>query len=257
MQAARAEAVARFLGDDLPGALAPGGAGVERDPRMREVLEHASRQIDSRFSDDPATRGDVHSVLGQTWQALGDRDRDRGVQHMEQAARHYAEAFGNADELTLRTRYRLVRNLSYANAAKQPATSASRSATAAPRGRHRIHQPRRKRTVRALRQGQRRRAKLPLRAGADAGGRWPQRGSDGRARRARPRCTDRQRLGARPGASAQRAAPPDPDAVGRSGSRTQAARRDAAALAALGTEDAADLERLQALPVASGHGAAD
>ncbi|MCW5580097.1 MAG: winged helix-turn-helix domain-containing protein [Luteimonas sp.] len=123
MQAARAEAVARFLSDDLLGALAPGGAGFERDPRMREVLEHASRQIDSRFADDPATRGGVHSVLGQTWQALG--DRDRGVHHMRQAARHYAEAFGADDVLTLTTRYRLVRSLSYANAAGQFAEARS------------------------------------------------------------------------------------------------------------------------------------
>ncbi len=116
-QAARAEAVARFLSDDLLGALAPGAAGYERDPRMSEVLDHASTQIGTRFADDPATRGGVHAVLGQTWQALG--QRDRGVEHMREAARHYAQAFGDGDELTLRTRYALVRNLAYANAPEQ------------------------------------------------------------------------------------------------------------------------------------------
>src|SRR5690606_20866252 len=34
--AARAEAVVRFLSDDLIGALSPGGAGYERDPTVRE-----------------------------------------------------------------------------------------------------------------------------------------------------------------------------------------------------------------------------
>ncbi|HRO27390.1 MAG TPA: winged helix-turn-helix domain-containing protein [Luteimonas sp.] len=117
MQAARAEAVTRFLADDLLGAVAPGPSGFERDPRMHEVLERASSQIGSRFADDPATRGGVHSVLGQAWQALG--ERDRGVHHMREAARLYAQAFGDADELSLKTHYMLVRSLAYANSAEQ------------------------------------------------------------------------------------------------------------------------------------------
>src|SRR5690606_18156190 len=40
-QAARAEATSRFLGDDLLGALNPGGAGFERDPTIREMLQYA------------------------------------------------------------------------------------------------------------------------------------------------------------------------------------------------------------------------
>lgn len=116
MQAARAEAVARFLSDDLLGALSPGGAGYERDPSVREVLEHASLQVANRFADDPATRGGVHAALGQAWRTLG--DRERGVQHMREAVRNYAQAFGETDELTLRTRYTLARNLAFANAAE-------------------------------------------------------------------------------------------------------------------------------------------
>lgn len=117
MQAARAEAVVRFLGDDVLGAVSPGGAGYERDPTMREVLEHASVQVDGRFEDDPATRGGVHAALGQAWRTLG--QRDRAAHHLRQAERDYALAFGDADELTLRTRYALVRSLAYANAAGQ------------------------------------------------------------------------------------------------------------------------------------------
>src|SRR5690606_21515045 len=94
-----------------------------RDPHMSEVLEHASAQIGARFEDNPATRGGVHAVLGQTWQALG--ERDRGVHHMREAARDYARAFGDDDGLTLTTRYMLARNLSYANAAAQFAEAAT------------------------------------------------------------------------------------------------------------------------------------
>lgn len=117
MQAARAEAVARFLSEDVLGALSPGGAGFERDPGMREVLDHASTQVSNRFADDPATRGGVHAALGQAWRALG--DRERAIGHLRQAERHYAQAFGDDDELTLRTRYALARHLVHANATEQ------------------------------------------------------------------------------------------------------------------------------------------
>ncbi|WP_202844331.1 protein kinase domain-containing protein [Luteimonas saliphila] len=113
MQAARAEAVANFLSDDLLGALSPGGSGFERDPSMREVLELASTQVAERFPDDPATRGGVHAALGQAWRTLGDRERSIG--HLRDAERHYARAFGASDALTLRTRYALVRTLAYSN----------------------------------------------------------------------------------------------------------------------------------------------
>src|SRR5690606_36780431 len=48
MQAARAEAVVRFLSDDLIGALSPGGAGFERDPTVRQMLEHAGTPLAAR-----------------------------------------------------------------------------------------------------------------------------------------------------------------------------------------------------------------
>src|SRR3546814_1625984 len=69
MQAARAEAVVRFLSDDLIGALNPGGAGFERDPTVREMLEHAAGPLAERFGDDPATRGSIHAALGDAWRS--------------------------------------------------------------------------------------------------------------------------------------------------------------------------------------------
>src|SRR3546814_17768671 len=67
MQAARAEAVVRFLSDDLIGALSPGGAGFERDPTLRAMLEHAAGPLAERFGDDPATRGSLPPALGAAW----------------------------------------------------------------------------------------------------------------------------------------------------------------------------------------------
>lgn len=116
MQAARAEAVVRFLSDDLIGALSPGGAGFERDPTVREMLEHAGGPLAERFGDDPATRGSIHAALGDAWRTLG--DRERAADHLRQAVRHYATAFGVNDELTLKSRYGLVRTLAYAGAAQ-------------------------------------------------------------------------------------------------------------------------------------------
>lgn len=113
MQAARAQAVADFLGNDLLGALSPGGAGYERDPTVREVLEHASARIGERFADDPATRGGVHSALGQAWRTLG--DLERAAHHLREAVACHTRAFGPADEVTLSARYALVRTLAYIN----------------------------------------------------------------------------------------------------------------------------------------------
>lgn len=112
MQAARAEAVVRFLSDDLIGALSPGGAGFERDPTVRQMLEHAGTPLAARFGDDPAVHGGIHAALGDAWRTLG--DRERAASHLRQAVQDYGRAFGVDDEQTLVTRYGLVRTLAYA-----------------------------------------------------------------------------------------------------------------------------------------------
>ena len=112
MQAARAEAVTRFLSDDLIGALSPGGAGFERDPTVRQMLEQAGKPLAARFDQDPAVRGGIHAALGDAWRTLGDRERAAG--HLRQAVQDYGRAFGVDDAQTLITRYGLVRTLAYA-----------------------------------------------------------------------------------------------------------------------------------------------
>src|SRR3546814_3864895 len=70
MQAARAEAVVRFLSDDLIGALSPGGAGFERDPTVREMLEHAAGPLAERFGDDPRSEehtSELQSLMRQSY----------------------------------------------------------------------------------------------------------------------------------------------------------------------------------------------
>ena len=112
MQAARAEAVTRFLSDDLIGALSPGGAGFEGDPTVRQMLEKAGTPLATRFDQDPAVRGGIHAALGDAWRTLG--HRERAARHLRQAVQDYGRAFGVDDEQTLVARYGLVRTLAYA-----------------------------------------------------------------------------------------------------------------------------------------------
>ena len=112
MQAARAEAVTRFLSDDLIGALSPGGAGFEGDPTVRQMLEKAGKPLAQRFDQDPAVRGGIHAALGDAWRTLG--DRERAASHLRQAVQDYGRAFGVDDPQTLITRYGLIRTLAYA-----------------------------------------------------------------------------------------------------------------------------------------------
>ena len=111
-QAARAEAVVKFLSNDLLSALAPGGGAFEKDPSIKDMLEYASSKIDGKFKDDPATLGSVHGALGISWRSLG--DREQGERHLRAAVTSYEKAFGPLDEVTLRARYELVGMLAYA-----------------------------------------------------------------------------------------------------------------------------------------------
>lgn len=121
-QAARAEAVVRFLSDDLIGTLSPGGRGFERDPTIRQMLEQATVALDGRLEDDPATRGSIHAALGDAWRALG--EHERAATHLRQAAADYTLAFGEGDPLALKADYGRVRTLAYAGNAEAFAEAA-------------------------------------------------------------------------------------------------------------------------------------
>ena len=114
-QATRAEAVVRFL-DHALGAISTGNSGHGNDATIRDMLEYASAPGNGYLSDDPEVRGDIHALLGRSWRNLG--DSARGVAEYRTAVRGYAQAFGEGHELTLKTRYALVRTLAYMQTAQ-------------------------------------------------------------------------------------------------------------------------------------------
>ena len=107
--ARRSEAVKLYLSNDLIRSVTPEGAGYEDDPTIREMIEYASANVDANFGDDPATRGGLHAALAASWAALF--NSRRSADHYRKAVAAYAEAFGDADELTVLARYDLVRQL--------------------------------------------------------------------------------------------------------------------------------------------------
>lgn len=121
-QVARAEAVVRFLDHSL-GAISTGNSGHGNNATVREMLEYASDPGNGYLPDDPEVRGDIHALLGRSWRNLG--DSARGVAEYRTAVRGYAQAFGENHELTLRTRYALVRTLTYLQTAPAFAEAAA------------------------------------------------------------------------------------------------------------------------------------
>lgn len=114
-QIARAEAVVRFL-DHALGAISTGNSGHGNNATIKEMLEYASTPGNGYLSDDPEVRGDIHALLGRSWRNLG--DSLRGVGEYRTAVRGYAQAFGENHEVTLKTRYMLVRTLAYVQTAQ-------------------------------------------------------------------------------------------------------------------------------------------
>lgn len=114
-QAARAEAVVRFL-DHALGTISTGNSGHGNDPTIRDMLEYASAPGSGTLPHDPEVRGDIHTLLGRSWRYLG--DPARGVAEYRTAVHGYTQAFGESHELTLSTRYALVRTLSYVQTAQ-------------------------------------------------------------------------------------------------------------------------------------------
>ena len=112
-EAARAEAVSRFLNDDILGGANPGAAGFERDPTIRELLDRAADGLGERFARDPVTEAGLRVALGQAYHTIG--ERQRAAEHLEAAAARYAEVLGTASAPAVLTRYSLVRSLAYSS----------------------------------------------------------------------------------------------------------------------------------------------
>lgn len=110
-QASRAEAVVRFLSDELIRAINPGGVAYEKEPTIRDMLELASANVGKRFAGDAATLGSIQSALGASWRTLG--ERERSAQFLQEAVGSYTQAFGADAEPTLLARYDLALSLAY------------------------------------------------------------------------------------------------------------------------------------------------
>jgi tetratricopeptide (TPR) repeat protein len=70
--AARAEAINRFLSDDLLGAADPSGPGGAHNPTMRDVLARTANHLDGRFANDPETKASIELALGTAYFGLTD-----------------------------------------------------------------------------------------------------------------------------------------------------------------------------------------
>jgi eukaryotic-like serine/threonine-protein kinase len=120
-EATRAEAVSRFLNDDILGGANPGAVGFERDPTIRELLDRAAEGLAERFAHDPVTEAGLRVALGQAYQTIG--ARTEAATHFEAASRRYAELLGGASPQALLSRYATVRSLAYSASAEGFATA--------------------------------------------------------------------------------------------------------------------------------------
>jgi serine/threonine-protein kinase len=68
---AQAESVTGFLEDVLA---SPGPDQLGREGSLLDVLEHASKEVERRFGDQPLVEASVRTVLGRTWLTLGRLD---------------------------------------------------------------------------------------------------------------------------------------------------------------------------------------
>lgn len=118
-EAERANAVTRFLTDDLLSAANPVLAG-RRDVSMRDVLGHARQQLDTAFKDQPRVRATLERVIGGAYAAMGQREETE--QLLSAAEQHLTELLGPAAHETqlarLAARNLYVNLLDYPNAVR-------------------------------------------------------------------------------------------------------------------------------------------
>ncbi len=71
-QRSRAEAINKFLNEDLLGAADPGAPGAQRDPTVKQLLSRAAGRLDGRFGGDPLTKASLDLTIGQSYFGLSD-----------------------------------------------------------------------------------------------------------------------------------------------------------------------------------------
>ncbi|UCF68795.1 MAG: serine/threonine protein kinase, partial [Acidobacteriota bacterium] len=96
-EAAIAEAVNRFLNEDLLASVAPGAQG--RDVSMREVLDTAAERLEGRFNEQPVVAATLRRTIGATYTRLG--RLDDAAPQLERSAAAFENALGADDPRTL------------------------------------------------------------------------------------------------------------------------------------------------------------
>ena len=104
--AARAEAINRFLSDDLLGAADPSGPGGAHNPTMRDVLARTAGHLDGRFTNDPETKASIDLALGTAY--FGLTDYANAEKYREQALALLGAGEGTDSAAALEAQYQLI-----------------------------------------------------------------------------------------------------------------------------------------------------
>ncbi len=97
--AAIAQAVNAFIHKDLLGSAHP-AAEPNRDLKVRDVLDRASRNIAGRFADQPRVKATILYTIGHAYQGLG--EYVQAQQHFEQSRDLYCQELGLRNRHTLK-----------------------------------------------------------------------------------------------------------------------------------------------------------
>jgi eukaryotic-like serine/threonine-protein kinase len=104
--AGRAEAINRFLADDLLGAADPSGPGGAHNPTMRDVLARTASHLDGRFANDPETKASIDLALGTAY--FGLTDYASAEKYRAQALEVLKAGEGDDSTAALEAQYQLI-----------------------------------------------------------------------------------------------------------------------------------------------------
>jgi hypothetical protein len=98
VEAATAEAVTRFLNEDLF-SMADPAAQPGREITVRTLLDRASRQLPGRLADQPLVQAAIHGTLGSTYAKLS--RREEAALHLRAAHDIYRRELGEGHEKSI------------------------------------------------------------------------------------------------------------------------------------------------------------
>lgn len=101
--ASRAEAINRFLNDDLLGAADPTGPGGTPDATLKQVITRASTRLAGRFQNDPETMASIEISLSKGYSGV--TDYAAAEQHLRTALELLRKVRGPTDPVLLDTEY--------------------------------------------------------------------------------------------------------------------------------------------------------